>query len=159
MSPTAADRAAALRLWVIVSRVYGAFAEHARRDVARRGLAVSEFAVLEVLYHKGELPIGEIGQRVLLTSGSMTYVIGKLVRRRLVVRRRCARDRRITYVGISPTGRRLMARIFPLHAEAIRRAAAGLSAADKRRAAVLLKRLGRHAQALLDRELPSRGIS
>ena len=146
---TASDRAAALKLWVVVSRVHRALAEFAKRDIERRGLAASEFAVLEVLYHKGELPIGDVGDRVLLTSGSMTYVIGKLARRRLVERRRCATDRRVTFLRISPAGRRLMVRIFPLHAEAMRRAASGLTTNEKRRAAVLMKRLGLRAQSLL----------
>jgi MarR family 2-MHQ and catechol resistance regulon transcriptional repressor len=79
----------------------------------------------------------------------MTYVIGKLSTRRLIERRRCSSDRRVTYVRISPAGRRLMARIFPRHAEAIRRAADGLTAEEKERAADLLKRLGVRAQALL----------
>ena len=91
----------------------------------RHELMGSEFAVLEALYHKGDLPIGELGDRVLLTSGSMTYVIDKLARRGLLTRRRCAQDQRVRYAAISAAGRRLMASIFPDHAEAIRRGRSG----------------------------------
>ena len=143
---TVTDRELSLKLWVVLARAFRALAERSRRDVERHELMGSEFAVLEALYHKGDLPIGELGDRVLLTSGSMTYVIDKLARRVLLTRRRCAQDQRVRYAAISAAGRRLMASIFPDHAEAIRRATAGLSAEEKRLATALLKRLGLAAE-------------
>jgi MarR family 2-MHQ and catechol resistance regulon transcriptional repressor len=140
------DREISLKLWVVLARAFRAMAERTRRDVERHGLTGSEFAVLEALYHKGDLPIGELGDRVLLTSGSMTYVIDKLARRGLLARRRCAQDQRVRYASISASGRRLLASIFPDHAEEIRRATAGLSAEEKRTATALLKRLGLGAE-------------
>ena len=144
MSTTAAvtDREASLKLWIVLARAYRAVAERARRDIERSGLTASEFAVLEVLYHKGDLPVGEVAQRVLLTSGSMTYVINKLERRRLLARRHCTEDQRVTYLAINPAGRSLIASIFPRHVDAIRRATAGLSSKEKRLATLLLNRLG-----------------
>jgi len=146
---TITDRELSLKLWVVLARAFRALADRSRTDVERHDLTGSEFAVLEALYHKGDLPIGELGQRVLLTSGSMTYVIDKLARRGLLARRRCAQDQRIRYAAISPAGRRLMASIFPDHAEAVRRATAGLSPEEKRTAIALLKRLGLAAEHAL----------
>lgn len=136
------DRDLSLKLWVVLARAYRAMAARARRDVERHGLAPSEFAALEALYHKGDLPVGNVSERVLLTSGSMTHVVDKLERRGLLARRRCAEDQRITYLSITSAGRALMASIFPAHAEAIRQATAGLGPDDKRALIVLLKRLG-----------------
>lgn len=148
MSTTAAvtDRELSLKLWVVLARAFRAMAERSRRDVEQHELTGSEFAVLEALYHKGDLPIGDLGDRVLLTSGSMTYVIDKLARRGLLTRRRCPQDKRVRYASISAAGRRLMASIFPDHAESIRRATVGLSAEEKRIATALLKRLGLAAE-------------
>lgn len=136
------DRELSLKLWVVLSRAYRAIARQLRRDVERHGLVVSEFGTLEVLYHKGDLPVGDVSERVLLTSGSMTHVIDKLERRGLLARRRCSEDQRITYLTITPAGRALMTAIFPAHAEAIRRATAGLGPDEKRILVSLLKRLG-----------------
>jgi MarR family 2-MHQ and catechol resistance regulon transcriptional repressor len=136
------DRDLSLKLWVVLVRAYRAVAARSRQDIERHGLAPSEFAVLEALYHKGDLPVGDVSERVLLTSGSMTHVVDKLERRGLVARRRCSEDQRITYLSITPTGRTLLASIFPAHAEAIRRATAGLGADEKRAVILLLKRLG-----------------
>lgn len=142
------DRELSLKLWVVLARAYHALARQSRRDIQRHGLLASEFAALEVLYHKGDLPVGNVSERVLLTSGSMTHVVDKLERRGLLARRRCAEDQRVTYLAITPTGRALMASIFPAHAEAIRRATAALGADEKRTLVSLLKRLGLAAAEL-----------
>jgi MarR family 2-MHQ and catechol resistance regulon transcriptional repressor len=138
----ATDRELSLKLWIVLARAHRAVAERSRRDIERSGLTASEFAALEVVYHKGDLPVGDVAARVLLTSGSMTYVIDKLEHRGLLERKRCPEDQRVTYVGITAAGRNLMASLFPAHAEAIRHATAGLTADEKRLATVLLKRLG-----------------
>lgn len=140
------EREVSLKLWVVLARCYRALSERTGRDAVRHGLTLSEFAVLEALFHKGDLPIGDLGDRVLLTSGSMTYVVDKLEERHLVARRRCAEDLRVIYATITPAGRRLMASIFPSHAEVVRQATAGLTLDEKRAATVLLKRLGLAAE-------------
>ena len=137
----------ALKLFVVLSRASKTLMEHAKRDVEKSGLGQTEFAVLEVLYHKGQLTIGEIGESVLLTSGSMTYVVDKLEQRALLERKPCAEDQRSTYIALTPEGRRLIGRIFPGHAAALERATAALSAEEKREAIALLKKLGLAAAA------------
>ena len=132
----------ALKLFVVLARANRTLMEHAKRDVERSELSQTEFAVLEVLYHKGQLTIGEIGERVLLTSGSMTYVVDKLEKRSLVERRPCPEDHRATYIALTAEGRRLIGRIFPGHAAAIERASTALTAEEKRTAIALLKKMG-----------------
>lgn len=140
---------AALKLFVVLSRAHRAIAEHTRRDQERHGLGMTEFAVLEALYHKGRLLVGEVGSRILLTSGSTTYVIDKLEQRGLVRRRPCDTDRRALYVELTPQGRALIARIFPDHARAVEAAMSGLTLSEQRTVTKLLKRLGRTAQDTL----------
>jgi MarR family transcriptional regulator, 2-MHQ and catechol-resistance regulon repressor len=153
------DRELSLKLWVVLARAYRALAHQSRRDIEQHGLVASEFAALEVLYHKGDLPVGDVSERVLLTSGSMTHIVDKLERRGLVARRRCPEDQRVTYLTITPSGRALMASIFPTHAEAIRRAAAGLGPDEKRALISLLKRLGLAAAQALKELSPQRSGS
>jgi MarR family transcriptional regulator, 2-MHQ and catechol-resistance regulon repressor len=139
------DTEAALKLWVVMNRAFRSVAEHTRRHIESSGLHPTEFAVLEVLLHRGPLTIGEVGSRVLLTSGSMTHVIDKLERRRMLERRPDPEDRRASYLHLTAEGRALISSIFPAHAEAIRRATSGLTTEEKRIASVLLRRLGLHA--------------
>jgi MarR family 2-MHQ and catechol resistance regulon transcriptional repressor len=80
-----------------------------------------------------------------LQSGSLTYVINKLVGRKLIVRKTCETDGRLAYLHLTGTGSALMKRIWPGHAAVIELATSGLSAAEKRTAIRLLKKMGLNA--------------
>ncbi|HSJ23956.1 MAG TPA: MarR family transcriptional regulator [Longimicrobiales bacterium] len=136
----------ALKLYVVLARARTAVARLGEADIARHGLSTGEFAILEVLYHRGPLLLGEIQRKILVSSGGVTYLVDRLEGRGLVERRECAEDRRARYGALTAKGERLMQEIFPAHAAAIEGATAGLTAEEKRQAINLLKRLG-HAAA------------
>jgi len=140
LSPPPRDPA--LRLWVVLARAFDAVERHSRASIARFDLGTTEFGVLEVLYHKGRLPVCEVQRRILIESGSTTYVVDKLVRRGLVRRESSASDRRQRPLALTARGQRLMGRIFPPHARTMRRAVAGLSPRQQRQALGLLRTLG-----------------
>jgi MarR family 2-MHQ and catechol resistance regulon transcriptional repressor len=152
-APPTADTA--LKLWVVLARAFDAIERHSRASIARFGLGTTEFGVLEVLYHKGELPVCDVQRRILVESSSATYVVDKLVRRGLVRRRHSSRDRRVILLALTAAGRRLIGGIFPAHAQAIRRAVAALPPREQARAARLLRTLGLGAAERLDTDPPS----
>src|SRR5437870_7956104 len=88
-----------LKLWVVLARAFDAVERHSRASIARFQLGTTEFGVLEVLYHKGELPVCEVQRRILVESSSTTYVVDKLVQRGLVRRRASGSDRRVTLLA------------------------------------------------------------
>ncbi|UXR54962.1 MarR family winged helix-turn-helix transcriptional regulator [Staphylococcus schleiferi] len=90
-----------------------------RNDVKSYGLNITEFAVLELLYNKGEHSIQRIQERILIASSSTTYVVQKLEEKGLLQRRECEKDRRVSYAALTDKGQALMAQIFPQHAKAI----------------------------------------
>ena len=145
MQPTTDRPETALKLWVVLARAFDAVERHSRASIARFGLGTTEFGVLEALYHKGELPVCEVRRRILIESGSTTYVVDKLATRGLVRRRPSGADRRVTLLALTPAGRRLIARIFPPHADAMRRAVGALSPRDRAQALRLLRTLGKGA--------------
>lgn len=132
----------ALKLWVTLARAYRTLAEVSADDVARHGLTPAEFGVLEALHHRGPLLLGDLQRKVLVSSGGMTYLVDRLAERGLVERADCAEDRRARYARLTETGRALIERIFPAHAEAMREACRALTPAEQRETAALLKRLG-----------------
>jgi len=137
-----------LKVWVTLARAFDAVEHHSRASIARFGLGTTEFGVLEVLYHKGRLPVCEVQRRILVESSSTTYVVDKLVKRGLVRRRPSGRDRRVVLLALTAAGRRLIGRIFPPHASAMRRAVAALPARQQAQAVRLLRALGKGAAAL-----------
>ncbi|PNZ09906.1 MarR family transcriptional regulator [Staphylococcus coagulans] len=90
-----------------------------RNDVKSYGLNITEFAVLELLYNKGEHSIQRIQERILIASSSTTYVVQKLEEKGLLQRRQCEKDRRVSYAALTNKGQALMTQIFPQHAKAI----------------------------------------
>jgi len=135
-----------LRLFVILSKAYWAVEKHARRSIAKSGLNPTEFAVLELLYHRGPTPMQQIGEKILIASGSITYVVDKLEQKELAVREPSKDDRRISYAVITEKGKRLMDAFFPQHRDDIHAAMEGLTSEEKRTLAEALKRLGLTAQ-------------
>ena len=112
------DTRRALRLFVVLMRCTNAVSEQSRQDIVRAGLSTSEFAVLELLYHKGPTPLGAVAAQVLLTSGSMTYVIDQLEKQGLVMRVACPKDRRRLHAALTDAGQAKIAALFPGHAGA-----------------------------------------
>jgi MarR family 2-MHQ and catechol resistance regulon transcriptional repressor len=141
----ATDRA--LGLWVVLARCAASVHRVSARDIQRHGLTQPQFAVLEVLYHKGPLPLCAIGAKLLVTSGNVTYVADQLEKAGYLRRARSATDRRVVRALLTPRGAALMARVFPDHAAVIARAAAVLAPAEQTALARLLKRWGRAVQA------------
>ena len=151
---TTSDRKqeAALKLFVVLARSYNAVSERLSENIARHELTPTEFAILEVLYHKGPLLLGEVQRKILVTSGGITYLVDRLVEKGLVKREACAEDRRARYAVLTPAGTTLIRKIFPQHAAAIEQAVSGLTAAEQRDAVQLLKKLGLAAAAQGDEE-------
>ena len=75
----------------------------------------TEFSVMEFLYSKGEKSIQEIRDRILLASGSATYVVDNLEKKGYVIRKISQKDKRVTYIGLTETGMKLIDDIFPAH--------------------------------------------
>jgi MarR family 2-MHQ and catechol resistance regulon transcriptional repressor len=108
----------------------------------RTGLGVSDFAVLEVLLHKGPLPVNTIGPKVWLTPGSISVAVDRLEQKRLVTRKNTD-DRRVRRVELTARGRALISKVFREHAAAMEGVAAVLSKEERLVLLPLLKKLGK----------------
>ena len=132
-----------LKLFVVLSRASRSLMDTAQQDMKRYELNPSEFAVLELLYHKGPTPIQQIGQKILLASGTMTYVIDKLSSKGLIVRKASELDRRVIDIELTESGETLMESVFPEHAKVIHEACSPLTAEEQDTLIGLLKKLGK----------------
>lgn len=138
----------ALHLWITLSRACGTIAAHAEADAARHGITLAEFGVLEALYHKGPMLQGQLQEKILISSGGITWVVNRLVNRGLVRRRPCPDDRRARWAELTLAGTSFVRDHFPAHARAIERATSGLTAAERAQAVTLLRKLGHRAAEL-----------
>lgn len=141
-SAIAQETEPALKLWVVLSRAHASIYAHAVAHAADHGLALTEFAILEALYHRGRMVLGEIQRRILVSSGGITFLVDRLAEKGLVVRQECPEDRRAKYVALTREGTRLIRELFPAHARTLAQAMKGLSNEEQRQAARLLRSLG-----------------
>jgi MarR family transcriptional regulator, 2-MHQ and catechol-resistance regulon repressor len=135
-----------LDLYIALSRASEWVNAHGDRDIRNYGLNRTEFGVLELLYHKGAQPIQQIGGKVLMSSGNITYVVDKLEKKEYVKRKTSTEDRRLVFAEITEKGKEFIEEVFPKHTEVIEKAVAGLTSEEKKIASQLLKKLGKFAQ-------------
>ncbi len=100
--------------------------------VVSSGLTVSQFAVLEILFHKGDMRISDIIKGILITGGNMTVVTENLIKNGLVEKIKDPEDRRASLLSITEKGRKLMEDIFPAHAENIKNIFSVLTEEEKK---------------------------
>ena len=136
------DEVRALSAYVKLMRATESISARVHRHLADAGLSISQFGVLEALYHVGPLSQAEIAKKVLKSTGNITMVIDNLEKRRLVDRQRKANDRRSYTVQLTTEGRKLIKGIFPRHAAGIVEEMRVLSSTEQESLGHLCRRLG-----------------
>jgi len=140
------DITQSLKLFVVLTRSLDAVQKRVKENIQELGLNPTEFAVLELIYNKGEQPIQKISQKILIASSSTTYVVDNLEAKGLIKRKPCPNDRRITYAVMTEAGYELMDDLFPKHQLAIQEIFSGLTTEEKDLMIDQLKKLGYHAE-------------
>src|SRR5213083_387778 len=142
-----ATDASGTHLWLIMMKAHRTLARLATRSIESSEVCLSDFAVMEMLLHKGPQPVNEIGRRVELTSGAITTAVDRLESRGLVTREAHPSDRRARIVRLTAAGEEQAAWIFAEHKAAMDLAASGLSKNERATLIELLKKLGSSAWA------------
>ncbi len=128
--------------YVKLMRAANSARNFASRSLAGTGLTLTQFAVLEALYHLGPMSLSDIAQKVLTTSGNLTMVVGNLEKGGLARRQRSSEDRRVLIVVLTAKGKSLIRQIFPRHAAAIVEFLNVLTPDDQMRLGELCRKLG-----------------
>ena len=124
-------------------RAANAARTHAGRHLGDAGLTLTQFAVLEALYHLGPLSLSDIAQKILTTAGNLTMVVGNLEKQGLAHRQTSPEDRRVLIVVLTAKGKALTRRLFPEHAAGITEFMAVLSPDEMELLGNLCRNLGR----------------
>src|ERR1700720_4619763 len=138
-------------VWLVMMKAMRALTRYAAAGIEETGLGLSDFGVLEVLLHKGPLPVNTIGPIVDLTPGSISIAVDRLVAKGLVSRVESTQDRRVRIVDLSARGRDLIASAFRKHSGQMKRIFSDLSPEELRGLEVMLKKVGKRAAALLEK--------
>ena len=137
-------------VWLVMMKAMRALTRYAASGIEETGLGLSDFGVLEILLHKGPLPVNTIGPIVDLTPGSISIAVDRLVAKGLVSRVESAEDRRVRIVALTPRGKDLIASAFRKHSGQMKRVFSELSPEELRALEMALKKVGMRAAALME---------
>src|SRR2546422_1116623 len=132
-------------LWLVMMKAHRTLQRLATRSIESAEVGLSDFAVMEMLLHKGPQPVNEIGRRIELTSGAITTAVDRLESRGLVTREAHENDRRARIVWLTARGKDEAVKVFGVHKTAMDLAASGLSKTERAMLIQLLKKLGTSA--------------
>src|SRR6201984_756438 len=108
-------------VWLVMMKAMRALTRYAAAGINDTGLGDSDFRVLEVLLHKGPLPVNTIGPIVGLTPGSISIAVDRFFAKGLVSRIESTEDRRVRIVALTPSGKDLIVPAFRKHSAQMRR--------------------------------------
>lgn len=135
-------------VWIVMMKAMRALTRYAAAGIDETGLGLSDFGVLELLLHKGPLPVNALGPLVDLTPGSISIAVDRLVAKGLVSRVESAEDRRVRIVSLTSQGKDLIVAAFRKHSGQMKRVFSELSAEELRSLEASLKKVGKRAAAL-----------
>lgn len=142
MSTNDGRKKLALSTYVKLSRAADAVGNRINAHLSEYDLTTSQFGVLEAIYHLGPLQTGELGTKILKSSGNMTLVIDNLVKRGLVQRERQAEDRRCIEIHLTEDGKTLIERIWPPHEDGVVEVFSALKNEEQEQLSALCRKLG-----------------
>lgn len=143
-----AEECSALNLFIKLNRAADSVSTRINEFILSQNLTVSQFGVLESLYHIGPMSQCDIGRKLLKTGGNMTMVIDNLEKRSLVERVRSKEDRRFIQVHLTEAGKEMIQSIFPSHLEKIVEEMSVLSLEEQEMLSQLCKKLGTKGNTL-----------
>lgn len=137
------EEVTALNAYIKLVRATESVSHRLHRHLESSKLTVTQFGVLEALFHLGAMHQRDLAEKLLKSGGNITLVIDNLEKRQLVKRDREVGDRRCISVSLTPTGKQLISDLFPAHVEAIAGQMSILSLEEQAELGRLCKKLGK----------------
>jgi len=132
-----------LKLFVVLNKCNITVGRKSEKTIKPTGLTIPQFSVLEILYNKGDLKVGDIIEKSLSTVGNISLVIDNLCKLGYTEKKKCTLDKRITYVTLTEQGCNLMDSMWKAHIEEMDNIMSSLNLEEKETLIELLKKLGK----------------
>lgn len=114
----------------LLAECYQAFEHRSNRHVRELGLTPAQFDVIATLGRTQGMTFRELGERTLMTKGTLSGVIDRMVEKKLLTREAVSSDARKVLIRLSGAGEATFERVFPEHIAFIKRQLAGISDHD-----------------------------
>lgn len=131
-----------LRILVGMHRNINRIDKQTSKIASEHGLTFSQFAVLEALYSKGDMSVGEIREHILSSMGTIPVIINNLVKMKYVQRCSDMHDRRICRMSLTNEGKKIIQEIVPKNKAMIKKYLGVLTEEEKSTLLFLMKKVG-----------------
>ena len=136
------DNIETLNAFIKLMRATESINNRLNRHLSENDLTISQFGVLEALFHLGPLNQRALGQKLLKSGGNITMVIDNLEKRGHVIRKADPDDRRAVLIHLTKSGEAFISNFFPSHLERIIEEFSVLSKKEKQDLERICKKLG-----------------
>ncbi|MGF1537701.1 MAG: MarR family winged helix-turn-helix transcriptional regulator [Elainellaceae cyanobacterium] len=140
-SPQAAAQEPFLATIRELAKAYQAFSAYSEAFVRQYDLTPAQFDVVATLGNTSGLSMGDIGEKTLITKGTLTGIIDRLERKGLVRREVPPENRRSVIVKLTADGEALFKQVFPAHIADMKQHMEALHPSEMELLRVLLSRL------------------
>ena len=142
----------ALHAWLIMLKTWQSMSRYLLPALLEKGLGESDFRVLEILLHKGPMPVNAIGPKVYLNPGSVSVAVDRLYKKGFVNRVECGEDRRVRTVSLTEKGRQMFVPLFRRHTALIKCGFQDVSPEELEQLELVLKKIGKRAESLAEKK-------
>ena len=129
-----------IHLQIILQKAVKSINNKIGKDFREKGITVSQFSVLDVLYTKGEMRVCELIEKALSTSGNITVVIKNMEQKGWLYKKSCPTDKRAFLVGLTDEGKKLFETLLPEHRNEIKNTYSILSSEEKQELIKILRK-------------------
>jgi len=112
---------------------YQAFEAYSAANIRALGLTPPQFDIIATLGNTAGMTATELGEKTLITKGTLTGVVDRLIDRGWVERAAHDSDRRCQIIRLTQAGEALFAQVFPAHMAHMDACLVGVKAADHAR--------------------------
>lgn len=101
---------------------YQAFERYSAPDVKAMGLTTTQFDVIATLGNQPPMTCKELGEKTLVTKGTLTGVLERLEAKGILERKINPEDARSQMIGLTEKGQALFEKVFPAHLQHLAKA-------------------------------------
>lgn len=109
-----------IKFMIVLGKMEASIFNKVERHIKKLGINKTEFMIMYAIASHGSLTIQDIGERISMTSGNMTYTIDKLEKKGWIKRVRCPEDRRRIYIDFTEDGKANWSKMMDEHMKHIK---------------------------------------
>ena len=113
-----------------LARCYQRFECFAAHDIRQFELTPAQFDIIATLGNTEGMTPKQLCEKTLITKGTLTGVVDRLIAKSLLSRQQSKQDGRSFIICLTPAGQTLFEHIFPLHIKTLQHAFANFSEKD-----------------------------